>query len=186
MKLETGSRRRVIFDGKIVHLGVETVQLPDGRETDLEVVRHPGGAAIVAVDEANRVCLIKQFRHAAGGWIWELAAGVRDHAEPPEQTARRELKEETGLSASDWQPLGSLLSTPGFCDERLFLYLAQDLTQGEHAREENEFIEVHWMAMDQAVQMALSGEIEDAKTVIGLFRAQAFFEAQAVSKAQAV
>jgi len=166
-------KRREIFDGKIVHLGIETAQLPDGRETDLEVVRHPGGAAIVAVDDENRVCLIKQFRHAAGGWIWELPAGVRDQDEPPEQTSRRELKEETGLMASGWQSLGSLLSTPGFCDERLFLYLAQGLTQGEHAREENEFIEVHWLVMDQAVQMALSGEIEDAKTVIGLFRAQA-------------
>lgn len=159
MTQKSGSKRREIYDGKIVHLGIETALLPDGREIELEVVRHPGGAAIVAIDEENRVCLIKQFRHAAGGWIWELPAGVRDHSEPPEQTARRELKEETGMTAADWRSLGSMLSTPGFCDERLFLYLAQGLTQGDHAREENEFIEVHWLAMDRAVQLAASGEI---------------------------
>lgn len=165
------SRRKAIYSGRIVNLGIETAELPDGRETDLEIVRHPGGSVIVAVDDEHRVCLIRQFRHAAGGWIWELPAGVRDDAEPPEHTARRELREEVGVEAKSWRSIGSLLSTPGFCDERLHLYLAQDLSLGVVAREADEFIEVHWLAMDQAVQMASQGQIEDAKTIVALFRA---------------
>ncbi len=166
------SGRKIIYDGRIVHLAIESARLPDGREINLEIVRHPGGAVIVAVDDQQQVCLIRQFRHAAGGWIWELPAGVRDDAEAPEITARRELKEEVGVEAKSWLSLGSLLSTPGFCDERLHLYLAQDLHLGAHAREADEYIEVHWMPMDRAVEMAAQGQIEDAKTVVGLFRAQ--------------
>lgn len=166
------TRRKVIYDGRIVHLAIESAGLPDGREAELEIVRHPGGSLIVAVDDAYRVCLVRQFRHAAGGWIWELPAGVRDNAEAPGLTARRELKEEVGVEAKSWQALGSLLSTPGFCDERLHIYLARDLSLGAHAREADEFIEVHWLAMDQAIQMAEQGDIEDAKTIVGLFRAR--------------
>lgn len=165
------TRPKIIFDGRIVHLAIEAADLPDGRKLDLEIVRHPGGSVIVAVDDEQQVCLIRQFRHAAGGWIWELPAGVRDAAEAPELTARRELKEEVGVEAKSWRSLGSLLSTPGFCDERLHLYLARDLSLGSTAREDDEFIEVHWLAMDQAVQMAAQGGIEDAKTIVGLFRA---------------
>ena len=166
------SGHKAIYDGRIVHLAIESASLPDGREIDLEIVRHPGGSVIVAVDDQQQVCLIRQFRHAAGGWIWELPAGVRDNTEAPEITARRELKEEVGVEAKSWQTLGSLLSTPGFCDERLHLYLARDLYLGTHAREADEFIEVHWMALDQAVEMAAQDEIDDAKTIIGLFKAQ--------------
>ena len=166
------TQRKSIYKGHIVDLGIETATVPDGRKIDLEIVRHPGGSVIIAVDEKRRVCMIKQFRHAANGWIWELPAGVRDNAEDPEYTARRELKEEAGIEAASWLSLGSLLSTPGFCDERLHLYLAQRLSLGTHAREADEFIEVHWLAMDQAVQMAAQGEIDDAKTIVGLFRAQ--------------
>ncbi len=167
------TERKSLYQGRIVDLGLETAILPDGRELQLEIIRHPGAAVIAAVDDQQRVCMIRQFRYAAGGWIWELPAGVRDDGEAPDLTAERELKEEVGISAQIWISLGSMLSTPGFCDERLHLYLAQNLSLGEHAREADEFIEMHWVSMGRAIEMALSGEIDDAKTIVALFRVQA-------------
>lgn len=165
--------KKPIYRGRIVDLSLETAALPDGRETELEIVRHPGGVVIVAVDEHKQVCVLRQFRHAAGGWIWELPAGLLEAGEEPEQSARRELKEEAGATAASWLSLGSAFSSPGFCDERLYLYLARELQLGATAHEENEFIEVHWLPFDQAVQMAIDDQICDAKSIIGLLRAHA-------------
>lgn len=155
----------------MVDLGIERVALPDGRSLDLEVVRHPGGAAAVAVDDAGRVCLVRQFRHAAGGWVWEVPAGKRDGDEAPEVTARRELDEEAGVRAGRWQPLGAILPTPGFCDERVHLFLARDLVRTEVRHGAHERIEVHWVPLGDAVARAEAGAIEDAKTVVALLRA---------------
>lgn len=166
-----------IYRGKIVALGLETASMPDGRETDLEIVRHPGGVVIVALDAQQRVCMLRQFRYAVGGWIWELPAGILEAGERPEISARRELKEESGAQANTWVTLGTAVSSPGFCDERLHLFLARDLRLGATAHEENEFIEVHWLPLDQVVAMALDDEINDAKSVIGLLRAQAILKA---------
>ena len=166
----TGAKHTV-YDGKIVQLNLETASLPDGREAELEIVRHPGGAVIAAIDTNNRVCMIRQYRYAIDRWIWELPAGLLEAGEAPEKSARRELLEETGLSAGNWRSLGNMLSSPGFCDEYLHLFMATGLQQGETRHEENEFIEVHWLSLDEAVGMALSGEIDDAKTVAGLLRA---------------
>jgi len=99
-------KRELIYQGKVIEVAVETVALPDGSQVDLELVRHPGGAAAVAIDEQERVCLLRQFRHAARGWIWELPAGRLDAGETPLATARRELAEEAGLQANDWIDLG--------------------------------------------------------------------------------
>ena len=165
--------RTPIYHGRIVDFGLEPVHLPDARPFTLEVVRHPGGAAVVALNDAGEVCLIHQYRHAGGGWVWELPAGKLEPDEPPEATARRELEEEAGVRAARWESLGSLLSTPGFCDERIHLYLADELTLVPTAHEEHEHIEVHWLPLGNAVEQALSGEIEDAKSVIGLLRAAA-------------
>lgn len=167
------SNRRNLYDGKIVQLNLEIASLPDGRQAELEIVRHPGGAVIAAIDEDRRVCLIRQYRYAIDQWIWELPAGLLESGEEPAVSAQRELLEETGLSASRWQSLGNMLSSPGFCDEYLHLFLATGLRQGETRHEENEFIEVHWLPLAQAVARAQSGEISDAKTVVGLLRAQA-------------
>jgi len=172
------NNREVLYKGRIVDLGLETAQLPDGRALQLEIIRHPGAAVIAALDAQQQVCLIRQYRYAAGGWIWELPAGVRDEGEAPKLTAVRELKEEVGVEARSWHALGSLLSTPGFCDERLHIYLARELTLGEHAREADEFIETHWLPLAKALEMAVSGEIEDAKTIVGLFRVQAWVKQQ--------
>lgn len=139
---------------------------------ELEVVRHPGGAAVVALDGDGRVCLLRQFRHAAGGWIWEIPAGKLDPGEAPLTTAQRELVEEAGVRGARWESLGSIFSTPGFCDEVLHLFLARDLTAASQALGEHELIEVHWLALDDAVRQALSGELRDAKTVVALLRAR--------------
>ena len=106
-------RSRRIHEGRAVHLDLERVLLPNGHEVELEIVRHPGGAAVVAVDDGGRICLLRQYRHAAGGWLWELPAGKLDEEEPPLATARRELAEEAGVSAAEWTPLGRMISSPG-------------------------------------------------------------------------
>jgi ADP-ribose pyrophosphatase len=152
---------------------VESVDLPDGRSLELEVVRHPGGAAIVAVDGEGRVCLLRQYRHAAGGWLWEVPAGKLEPEEPPQATAERELAEEAGVRARRWESLGAIVMTPGFCDEVIHLFLARELETGAAAPGEHELIEVHWVPFTTALDRARSGELRDAKTLVGLFRAAA-------------
>jgi 8-oxo-dGTP pyrophosphatase MutT (NUDIX family) len=165
------TRRRQVFRGKILDVGVETVELPNGETAELEIIRHPGGAAAVAVDEARRVCLLRQFRHAAGGWLWELPAGKIDPGEEPFGTAGRELAEEAGVEAGDWSDLGRLNSSPGVFTEVIYLYLARGLRPVEREHEAHEVIEVHWVPFDRALDWCFDGTITDAKTLIGLFRA---------------
>ena len=120
-------QRTEIYRGTIVDLGLEATRLPNGELLNLEIVRHPGGAAILALDQQDRVCLLRQYRHSIGKWIWELPAGVIEKDEQPIATAKRELREEAGLEADEWRPLFSILPTPGFCNEELFLYRARHL-----------------------------------------------------------
>jgi ADP-ribose pyrophosphatase len=167
------TQRKYVYQGTVVDLGLETVTLPNNNTLELEVVRHPGGAATVAVDEDGRVCLLRQFRHAAGGWLWELPAGKIDQPESPQHTAQRELQEEAGVTAQDWLPLGSFLSTPGFCDERIHLYLARALNPVPADQHPHEVIEIHWIDFKQALQWLEVGEIVDAKTMLGLLLARA-------------
>jgi len=170
----TEKTRWPLYQGGVVDLGLENVQLPSGEWISLEIVRHPGGAAVAALNDKDELCLLRQYRHAAGGWIWELPAGKIDEGEQPLVTAQRELIEEAGVEANKWTELGSMLPSPGFCDEELFLYLAQDLTIGSATPEAHEMIEVHWKPFKQALQMASGGEIRDAKTVITLFRVSVY------------
>lgn len=165
-------KRTPIYKGVVVDLGIEEIELPNQQQIQLEVVRHPGGAATVAVDEHNRVCLLRQYRHAAGGWLWELPAGKIDLPEQPESTARRELQEEAGIKADRWLPLGSFLSTPGFCNERIFLYLARGLSPTDTDRDPHEIIEVHWLSYANALERIENGDIYDAKTMLGLLLAR--------------
>lgn len=166
-------RNRHIYTGRIIELGIERVTLPNGHCFDLEMVHHPGGAAVVALDTEDRVCLLRQYRHAAGGWLWEIPAGKLERGEPPARTADRELHEEAGLKAREWRELGTIFSSPGVFTERIHLYLARGLTQEHSATEDHEVIEIHWLALSAAVGWALDGTIADAKSVIGLLRAQA-------------
>jgi 8-oxo-dGTP pyrophosphatase MutT (NUDIX family) len=167
------SASRRIFDGRAVQLDLERVSLPNGDEVDLEIVRHPGGAAVVAVDERERVCLLRQYRHAAGGWLWELPAGKLDPGEAPSGTARRELAEEAGVAAARWTSLGLMISSPGVFTEVVHLFLARNLSRVEAAPEIGECLEVHWLPWQDAVHRALTGHLQDAKTVIAVLRADA-------------
>lgn len=165
------SESRTIYEGITIDVALEQASYPDGRSGTLEVIKHPGGAAVVAIDDEQRICLIRQYRHIAGGWIWELPAGRIDPGETPESTAPRELLEETGLVAKHWEPLGPILSSPGVFSEVLYLYLATGLEERAPDRHEDEYIEVHRVSLSQAIEWAHVGEINDAKTVIGILRA---------------
>ncbi len=162
----------VAFEGSIVSVVLEDVQMPDGLVVPYEIVHHPGGAGVVALDRQQRVCLIRQYRPVADAWLWEIPAGKLDHGDPA-ATARIELAEEAGLHANDWQSLGKIHSSPGVFTEVVHLFMARELQQVARQPEPGEVMEVHWLELDDAVNRALSGEISDGKSVIALLRARA-------------
>jgi ADP-ribose pyrophosphatase len=162
-----------VFSGRVIDVNIERVALPNGTTATLEIIRHPGGAAVLALDASDRVCLLRQFRHAAGGWVWELPAGKIDNREPPLDTARRELEEEAGMAADSWQSLGDYLSSPGVFTEVVHLFLATQLTPLPPRPEEHEVFEVHWLPYGDVLAMAQSGELRDGKSLVAVFRAAA-------------
>ena len=166
-------RQTVHFSGRVIRVTTDEVVLPNGHHSLLEVVHHPGGAAVVALDAGQRVCLLRQYRYVAGGWLWELPAGKLEPDEPPLATAQRELAEEAGVSAQDWRSLGVCLSSPGVFTERLHLFLATGLTPAATAHERAEVIEIHWLPLAQACRWAVDGTVADAKSALGLLRAAA-------------
>jgi ADP-ribose pyrophosphatase len=165
--------RKSIYEGRVIKVSVDTVELPNGHRLPLEIVRHPGGAAVVALDSEDRICLLRQFRHAAGGFIYELPAGKLEPDEPPDVTARRELAEEAALEATEWTSLGAYFSSPGVFTEVIHLYLATGLTPAEAAPEPGEVFQVEWWPLAVAVERACNGELSDAKTIIGILRTAA-------------
>jgi len=165
--------RRQIYKGRFIELNLDEVELPNGRSATLEVVHHPGASAIVAVDAHGEVALLHQYRHAAGGYIWEVPAGTLSPGESPAACASRELREETGLVARSWTALGSILTTPGFCDERIHLFLARELSDGTQQLDQDEVLSVSRVPMRRALEMVRDGKIEDAKSIAALHRAAA-------------
>lgn len=164
---------RRVFAGRVVRLDVDTVRFPDGSTGELEVIRHPGAAAVVpcASDPAGRdptILMIRQYRHAAGGELWEIPAGTLAAGESPEACAHRELLEETGVTASRLERLTSILTTPGFTDEVIHLYVASGLTAGTAAREHDEFIEVVPRPLSSVLDQVRDGEVRDAKTIVAI------------------
>ena len=157
---------QTIFEGKIIRVTLDQAELPNGSLAAREVVYHPGGVAVLALDEDHNVTLVRQFRYPIQRELLELPAGKLDHgAEERLLGAQRELSEETGLEAGKWTYLGYTLASPGFCDEALHMYLAQDLKRvGQHL-DEDEFLNVEYMPFDELVRQAMDGTITDAKTV---------------------
>ena len=156
-----------IFEGKIIKVTLDQAQLPNGELAAREVVYHPGGVAVLALDEDKSVYLVKQFRYPIQELLMELPAGKLDHG--PEEDillgAQRELSEETGLEASEWTYLGYTLASPGFCTEALHMYLARGLTRKKQHLDEDEFLDVVTMPFDQLVKQGMDGTITDGKTV---------------------
>jgi ADP-ribose pyrophosphatase len=176
MGLISAERR---YHGRVINVDLDTVRFPDGSTGQLEMVRHPGAAAVLPFleDPAGRdprILLIRQFRHAADGFIWEIPAGRLDPGETPEECARRELAEETGMRAGRLERLTTFYTTPGFTDERIHLFLAAGLEEGTHRREADEFMELCPTRWSVALEMVRQGEIVDGKTLIALLFTREF------------
>lgn len=165
-------REREVFRGRILSLHERDVVLPNGRTATLSIVDHPGAVAIVPVHDNGDVVLLRQFRYAAGGEIWEIPAGTREVGEPPARTARRELAEETGLRARRWTRLGEFFTAPGFCTERMTVYLARGLESAPSEKDPDEILRPRRIPFRQALRMADRGLIRDAKTIAGLHLSQ--------------
>lgn len=160
------------FSGRIISVSTERLLYNNGREYDLDFVRHPGAAAVVALDDAGRVCMVRQYRHGIGDFLWEIPAGKLDVGEAPEVCAVRELAEETGVSAKRWAPLGRFLPAPGIFTEVIHLFLARDLVIGPPKPDADEELELRWLPLADAIAMVLRGECDDGKTALALWRAQ--------------
>ena len=170
------SSRRV-YTGRVISLDVDEVRFPNGTTGELEMIRHSGASAVVPLLDAAKgdpdVVLIRQYRYASNGYLYEIPAGRLDPDESPEECAGRELREETGYSAGRLRQLTTIYTTPGFTDERIHIFVAEELTNGLATPEADEFMELHPVPLSRAVAMIHSGEIVDAKTAIGLLLAHA-------------
>ncbi len=158
-----------VLSNKLFRVVDEVATDPSGFEIHRYIVRHPGSAVMMAVDDEDRVLLVKQFRLPAQKEMWELPAGRIDQGETAEQAAERELREETGYQAKTWTLLASFWASPGYIDEKMNLFLAEHLTAGTQNPMEDERIEIGWFGKDELHQMIQRGEIEDGKTLTGFF-----------------
>jgi ADP-ribose pyrophosphatase len=157
-----------IYKGQVVTLNIDTVNLPNGVTVDLEIVRHPGAAAVVPMKDAETVMMIRQFRHAADGFIYEIPAGKLHSGEDPLDCAARELEEEIGYTARSFVRLSSIFTAPGFTDEVIHIYQATGLQEGVQRLDRDEVLEVVEMPLKEAIARIEDGSIRDAKTIVGL------------------
>lgn len=165
--------RELIYDGKIVHLEKWKVLLPNGKYATREIVRHVGAVAVVAVDGEGRAWMVRQYRAPLGRIMLEIPAGKLDsREEDPLSAAKRELREETGLNAARWEKLAEVVTTPGFCDERITVYLATELSAGAAQPDEDEFLDAERIPLSELYEKIARGEIHDGKTLIGLLTAK--------------
>lgn len=167
----TINSRTTLHRGRVYNLIRENVTLDNGVTTDMEFVAHPGATAIIPMLNESRVLLLKQYRHSLRKYIWEIPAGTLNPQESIINCAKRELIEETGYSADQWQKLGEITPLPGYSDERIHIYLATDLQPAERDLDKDEIISVHEVEYSEAIEMIKVGEIQDAKSITGLFLA---------------
>ncbi|MDH3745920.1 MAG: NUDIX hydrolase [Acidobacteriota bacterium] len=167
-----GSRQ--VFRGIAVDLRVDRVRLPNGHEADLEVISHPGAAVVMPMTTEHEVVLLRQYRYAAGGWLLELPAGKLNPGERPAACAVRELEEEAGFKAGRLDSLGWVWTTPGFTNERIWLFIARDLEPGCQELESEEVLEITSLPMSEVLRRIECGEIQDAKTICTLLLAERF------------
>ena len=172
---KTVSTKR-IYDGIVVNLRVDTVELPDGKTALRDIVEHPGGVGIVAITDDNKILMVKQYRKPIEKAIIELPAGKLDKDEDHEVCGRRELEEETGYKAKKFTYLGYMYPSPGFDDEVTHLYLARDLYKGKVNLDEDEYLDVYKYDISEVKEMIMNNEINDAKTVIGFFKAMEYLK----------
>ncbi len=165
------------FRGGVVDVYFDTVELENGKTATRDVVRHKGAVCVAPLNEKGELLFVRQFRYALGRELLELPAGKYDHAgEESLECARRELEEETGCVAKEFIEMGSLVTSPGFCDEKIELFLARGLTLGEAHPDEDEFLDVEKIPLDRAVEMIMSGEIEDSKTIALILKVKTYLE----------
>lgn len=161
-----------IYTGKVISLKVDTVEVPKKGYQKREIIEHPGAVGIVAITDDNKVLLVRQFRKAIEKVLWEIPAGKLEQGESPKDCAIRELKEETGYSANNMKLIHKFYTSSGFSNQKIYVYLATDLEKGECCLNEDEFLELHEVNLNDAYEMINKNDIEDAKTSIGLLLAK--------------
>ena len=179
----------LVHDGRVVHLSIDTVRFPDGSIGELELVRHRGAAAVLPVLGGERdadpdILLLRQYRYAAGGEIWEVPAGIIEPGESWEDCARRELEEEAGVKAGTLVALTTIHTTPGFTNEEIHLYAAFDLEPGEARTDEDEFLQVVRLPLSRALRMVHTGEISDGKSLVAILYAARFLMGRAQERSR--
>ena len=174
---ERGVKSREIYNGKVVHLFVDEIELPNGSPATREYCRHPGAVAVVAVDGNGNIPMVRQYRYPFHRVLLEIPAGKLDPGEEPLDSAKRELSEETGISAENWIPLGDFYSSCAILDEVIHLYLASGLTRRETHPDSDEFLEIVEYPLDELVRMVMDGEISDGKTQAALLKAKRYLDA---------
>ena len=169
--------QETVYEGVIVNVRRDKARLMDGRITNREVVEHPGGVAVFAMDDQGRVALVRQYRYPMGEETLELPAGKLEPGEDPRDSGLRELAEETGLVPGTFEDMGCLYSSPGILAERIYLYFAKDLTQGPTHPDDGEFVETVWLPYQDLVDKTRRGEIKDGKTLEGILKASFLLDA---------
>jgi len=162
-----------IFEGRIINLKVDTVTLPNGNTATRELVEHPGGVGVIAVDENRNVLMVTQYRKPFDELVLEIPAGKLNYGEDPFECGKRELEEETGYTANKYEYLGEYYPTPGYCLEKISIYLATELVKTHQHLDEDEFLDVHTMKLDELFEMVMDNKIKDAKTAIAILKAKA-------------
>ncbi len=183
LEKEKSVKSEKIYDGKIIKVRVDSVEVvQNGNMAIREIVEHPGGVGIAAVNDSGEICLVRQYRRPFDDFVTEIPAGKLEWGENHRDCGMRELREETGCSAESFIYLGGFYSSPGFCSEIIHLYLARGLTAGENDLDEDEFVETEWRRLDEAVKMVMDNEIKDAKTAVAILKADAYIKSENINK----